>query len=82
LDEAICDAVLYPRCPLIFGDEIKVHDERLKIFLVDHNIPIRVVVSKANRDTTVAFVYLTDEGNIFSSKLVENMNNSLIALAK
>jgi len=82
LDEAICDAILYPRCPFIFGNEIKVHDEKLKVFLIDHDIPIRVVVSKANKDTTVAFVYLTDEGNTFSPKLVANLNNSLNDLAK
>ena len=27
LDKPICDAIVFPRCPLIFGDEINDHDK-------------------------------------------------------
>ena len=52
----------------------------MKIFLIDHDIPVRAVVAKANEDKDIAFVYLTDGGNIFSPALVENLNKSLATL--
>lgn len=82
LGEPICDAILYPRCPLVFGDSIKEHDIKLKVFLTDHGIPVRVVVYKANKDKDVAFVYLTDAGNVFNPDLISNLNNSLAELAE
>jgi hypothetical protein len=55
---------------------------KLKVFLADHGIPVRVVVHKANKDKDVAFVYLTDAGNVFSLNLILNLNNSLADLAE
>ena len=55
---------------------------KLKVFLADHGIPVRVVVYKANKDKDVAFVYLTDAGNVFSPDLISNLNNSLTDLAE
>ena len=36
----ICDAVVIPRCPLIFGADKKQHDSNMKIFLLSHKIPV------------------------------------------
>ena len=77
----ICDAVVYPRCPLIFGDDINEHDKQLAIFLKSHYIPVRSVGNVATCDESVAFVYLLDSDNAFTVELVKNLDNSLNNLA-
>ena len=44
---------------------------------MDHGIPVRLVANVATDDQTIAFVYLTDSDNKFSSELVKNLNESL-----
>jgi len=62
----ICDGIIYPRCPLIFGENIKEHDTKLAIFLKSHYIPVRSVGNAATNDRKVAFVYLLDSDNQFT----------------
>jgi hypothetical protein len=77
LDDPICDAIIYPRCPLIFGEDTKEHDGKLKIFLIDHSIPVRLVTNVATNNETDAFVYLMDSENKFSPELINKLNESL-----
>jgi hypothetical protein len=62
---------------LIFGNDAKEHDRKLKVFLIDHNIPVRLVTNVATNNETTAFVYLVDSENKFSSGLVNKLNESL-----
>jgi hypothetical protein len=66
----ICDAIVYPRCFLIFGTNIKEHDSQLAIFLKSHNIPVKSVGNVATKDKAVAFIYLTDSDNTFTAELI------------
>ena len=45
----ICDAIIYPRCQLIFGEDIKEHDKKLEIFLKSHYIPVRAICNVASK---------------------------------
>ena len=62
----ICDGIIYPRCSLLFGENIKEHDAKLSIFLKSHYIPVRSVGNAATNDRKVAFVYLLDSDNQFT----------------
>ena len=73
----ICDGIIYPRCLLLFGENIKEHDAKLAIFLKSHYIPVRSVGNTATNDSKVAFVYLLDSDNQFTKHLVQNLDNSL-----
>ena len=77
----ICDGIIYPRCPLIFGENIKEHDAKLAIFLKSHYIPVRSVGNAATNDRKVAFVYLLDSDNQFTRQLIENLDNSLVDIS-
>jgi hypothetical protein len=81
LGAPICDAIVYPRCPLIFGDDIKVHDEKLAVHLKSHLIPVRSVGNVSTNDITIAFVYLLDSDNKFTTELIDNLDQSLEELA-
>ena len=77
LDDPICDAIVYPRCSFIFGEDTKEHDRKLKVFLIDHGIPVRLVTNVATNNKTTAFVYLMDSDNRFSPELVNKLGESL-----
>jgi hypothetical protein len=78
----ICDAIVYPRCFPIFGDGIAVHDEKLAVYLKSHFIPVRSVGNVSTKDKTIAFVYLLDSDNKFTTELIDNLNRSLEELAE
>ena len=40
LGNPICDAIVLPVCPLVFGENRKEHDSNLKAFLLSHKIPV------------------------------------------
>jgi len=61
---------VYPRCPLIFGDDTHKHDHELMLFLKSHDISVRTVGSTAKSDPTVAFVYLLDSDNEYTNGLM------------
>ena len=46
----ICDAIMYPRFPLLFGDNISKHDHELMLFLKSHDIAVRSVDNTAKSD--------------------------------
>lgn len=77
----ICDAIVYPRCPSIFGDDINEHDKQLAIFLKFYGLPIRSVGNVATNDNAAAFVYLLDSANTFTTELITNLDRSLEDLA-
>lgn len=77
LDDPICDAIIYPRCSLIFGEDTKEHDRKLKVFLIDHGIPVRLVTNVATNNKATAFIYLMDSDNKFSPELVDKLGESL-----
>lgn len=66
----ICDAIVYPRCPLIFGNDMQKHDRELMLFLKSHGISVRTVGNTAKSDPTVAFVYLLDSDNEYTAELM------------
>ena len=37
----ICDAIILPFCPLVFGVNQAQHNANMKIFLVGHKIPVK-----------------------------------------
>lgn len=47
---SICDAIVYPRCPLLFGYDINKHDHKLMIFLKSHGIAVRSVGNTVKSD--------------------------------
>ena len=63
LGAPFCDAIVYPRCPLIFGSDIPKHDHELMLFLKSHGLAVKSVGNTADSDSTVAFVYLLDSDN-------------------
>ena len=77
----LCDAIVYPRCFLIFGNDIKEHNNQLTIFLKSHDIPVRSVGNVSTNEKSVAFVYLTDSDNLFTAALIQNLDKSLEDLA-
>lgn len=69
----ICDAIVYPRCPLVFGNDIKKHDHELMLLLKSHGIAVRTVGDTAKSDPTVAFVYLLDSDNEYTAELMSKL---------
>ena len=57
------------------------HDEKLAVHLKSHLIPVRSVGDVSTNDKTVAFVYLLDSDNKFTTELIENLDRSLEELA-
>ena len=37
----ICDAIILPLCPLVFGEDKKQHYSNMKTFLLSHKIPVK-----------------------------------------
>lgn len=68
--DPICDAIVYPRCPLIFGNDVQKHDQELMLFLKSNGIAVRSVGSTATSDPTAAFVYLLDSDNHYTAELM------------
>ncbi len=77
----LCDAIVYPRCFPIFGNDIKEHDIQLTIFLKSNGIPIRLVGNVSTDERGLAFVYLMDSDNLFTAELIKNLDKSLDDLA-
>lgn len=77
----ICDAIIYPRCSLIFGNDTQKHDHELLLFLRSHGISVRTVGNTAKSDPTVAFVYLLDSDNEYTAELMMKLQRSLDDLA-
>jgi hypothetical protein len=73
LGDPICDAIVYPRCPKLFGEDITEHDSKLMLFLKSHSISVRSVSNTSNSDPTTAFVYLHDSDNKYTSLLIEKL---------
>ena len=81
LGHPICDGIVYPRCPLIFGDDIREHDLKLAVHLKSHCIPVRSVGNVSTNDKSLVFVYLLDSDNEFTAELIANIERSLEELA-
>jgi len=51
------------------------------VYLKSHCIPVRSVGNVSTNDKTVAFIYLLDSNNKFTTELIVNLDKSLEKLA-
>jgi hypothetical protein len=49
IGDPICDAIIFPKCPLIF-DETKKPYKQMEIFFTDMGIPVSLVCQAAKKD--------------------------------
>ena len=62
----ICDAIVLPFCPLVFGVNQAEHNANMKIFLVSHKIPVKQINPSQRKKDKCVLVQLTDSMNQFT----------------
>jgi hypothetical protein len=72
----ICDAIILPLCPLVFGEEN--HHTNMQAHFVEFNVPVGVVANAKKKG--FALLCLDDAKNHFTNDLMRNLKAAIEAL--
>lgn len=74
---SICDIIIMNRFPLVFGEDIGIHDAAMKAFLLSHGVPVAYIKNTAKKGDTRASIKLDDAANEFNVLLLLSLDVSL-----
>ena len=81
--DAICDAIVLPKCPLLFKEKVvpsskETPFKKMQDFLVQMGLPVSLVCQAVDKDCV--FVQIEDARNNFTAELLGNIRSAIAHL--
>lgn len=77
IGDPICDAIIFPKCPIIFNAAKKPY-KKMEIFFTDMGLPVSLICQAAKKDCVL--IQLEDARNLFTADLVKNIRKAVSVL--
>ena len=77
IGEPICDAIVFPKCPLLFDSENEPY-KQMQLFFTKMGLPVSFVYQAAKSDCV--FIQLEDARNAFTDDLMMNLRKAVSVL--
>lgn len=77
IGDPICDAIIFPKCPLLFDFNNKPY-KQMEIFFTDMGLPVSLVCQSVKSDYVM--IQLEDARNMFTADLMRNLRKAVSVL--